>query len=123
MIGYITLGTNDIDRAAKFYDALLAEFGATRVMESERYIAWGTAPGVTALSVIEPYDGQPATVGNGVMVALHAENPEKVQAVYNKAVELGASDEGAPGPRGEGGFYGGYFRDLDGNKLNAFCLG
>lgn len=122
MIGYITLGTNDIDRAANFYDALLAEFGAERIMETERFIVWGKGSGHTALSVIKPFDGKPATVGNGVMVALYAENPEKVQAVYAKALALGASDEGAPGPRGDGGFYAGYFRDLDGNKLNAFCM-
>ncbi len=122
MIGYITLGTNDIDRAAAFYDALLAEFGAKRIMETDRFIVWGTGPASPALSVIKPFDGRPATVGNGVMVALYAENKEKVQAVYDKALALGGTDEGAPGPRGEGGFYAGYFRDLDGNKLNAFFM-
>jgi predicted lactoylglutathione lyase len=123
MIGYVTLGTNDIDRAANFYDALLAEFGATRIMETDRFIVWGTAPNATALSVIKPFDGQPATVGNGVMVALYVDSQEKVQAIYDKALALGATDEGAPGPRGDGGFYAGYFRDPDGNKLNAFFMG
>jgi predicted lactoylglutathione lyase len=123
MIGYITLGTNDIDRAANFYDALLAEFGATRIMETDRFIVWGTAPNATALSVIKPFDGQPATVGNGVMVALYVDSQEKVRAIYDKALALGATDEGAPGPRGDGGFYAGYFRDPDGNKLNAFFMG
>jgi predicted lactoylglutathione lyase len=122
MIGYTTLGTNDIKRAAKFYDALLAEFGAKRAMETDKLILWGTGPGQPMLSVIKPYDGKPATVGNGVMVALLAKNKAQVDAIYKKAIELGGKDEGKPGDRGQG-FYAGYFRDLDGNKLNAFFMG
>jgi predicted lactoylglutathione lyase len=121
MIGYVTLGTNDIERAAGFYDSLLSEVGATRFMEEETFIAWAVAPDKPALSVSKPYDGNPATVGNGVMVALVVDSPEKVHAVYDKAMQLGAKDEGPAGPRG-GGFYAGYFRDLDGNKLNVFCF-
>ena len=123
MIGYVTLGTNDIDRAAKFYDELLAEIGAKRFMESDRFIAWSTSPGAPAVSVIKPADGKPASVGNGVMVALAMDSRAKVDALYEKAMALGALDEGAPGPRGDGGFYAGYFRDPDGNKLNAFFMG
>ncbi len=123
MIGYVTLGTNDLARAAAFYDALLAELGARRIMDMERFIAWGTAPDAPALSATKPFDGRPATVGNGVMVALAAGSRAKVDAIYKKAMELGATDEGAPGPRGDSGFYAAYFRDLDGNKLNAFFLG
>jgi len=122
MIGYVTLGTNDIARAAAFYDALLAELGASRWMESERFIAWSAAPHTPAVSVITPYDEKPATVGNGVMVALAVDSPQKVDALHAKALELGGTDEGAPGERFEG-FYAGYFRDLDGNKLNVFCMG
>lgn len=122
MIGYVTLGTNDIERAARFYDALLGELGASRFMEMETFIAWSTSPGAPALSVIKPFDGKPATVGNGVMVALAMDSQEKVDALHKKAMELGAQDEGAPGPRGPG-FYAGYFRDPDGNKLNAFFMG
>jgi predicted lactoylglutathione lyase len=122
MIGYTTLGTNDMQRAARFYDALLAEFGAKRAMENERLILWATGPGQPMLSVIKPFDGKAATVGNGVMVALAAKNKEQVDAIYKKAIALGGKDEGAPGPRGAG-FYAGYFRDLDGNKLNAFFMG
>ena len=81
MIGYVTLGTNDLPRAAAFYDALLGEMSAKRMMETEQFIA-----------------------------------------LHRKALQLGAKDEGAPGPRGEG-FYAGYFRDLDGNKLNVFVVG
>jgi predicted lactoylglutathione lyase len=122
MIGYVTLGSNDIPRAAKFYDELLALIGAKRGMETETFIAWGTSPTAPALSVIKPHDGNAATVGNGVMVALLVDSKDKVDAIHAKAIELGGSDEGAPGPRGEG-FYAGYFRDLDGNKLNAFMMG
>jgi predicted lactoylglutathione lyase len=73
------------------------------------------------LSIIKPYDKKPATVGNGVMVALVVDSKAKVDAVYKKAIELGAKDEGPAGPRGDN-FYAGYFRDLDGNKLNVFCM-
>ena len=122
MIGYVTLGTNDIQRAGRFYDALLGELGARRMMEMETFIAWTTRPGSPGLSVVKPFDGRPATIGNGVMVALVVDSPDQVRALHRKALELGAHDEGAPGPRGEG-FYAGYFRDLDGNKLNFFCMG
>ncbi len=119
MIGYVTLGTNDMARAAKFYDALLALFGAKRGYETERYVAWGTAPTAPMLLVIKPYDGKPATPGNGTMVSLAARSKADVDAVYKKALELGGKDEGPAGPRGDG-FYAGYFRDLDGNKLAVF---
>lgn len=123
MIGYATLGTNDLARAAQFYDALLAELGAKRVMEFDTFIAWGNSPTGAGLGLTKPFDGQPATVGNGVMVALQADNPAHVDRIYKKAMELGATDEGPAGPRGDSGFYAGYFRDPDGNKLNAFCMG
>jgi predicted lactoylglutathione lyase len=122
MIGYITLGTNDFERAAKFYDALLAELGAKRFMDTENFIAWNTEPSAPAISITKPFDGNAATVGNGVMVAIAAGSTAKVDALHKKALELGAKDEGAPGARGEG-FYAGYFRDPDGNKLNAFHMG
>jgi predicted lactoylglutathione lyase len=122
MVGYITLGTNDLPRAAAFYDALFAEIGAGRFMESERSVAWSAGPGSTGLSVCKPFDGQPATAGNGTMVALMMDGTAKVDALHRKALSLGAKDEGAPGPRGAGGYYGAYFRDLDGNKLAAFFI-
>jgi len=123
MIGYVTLGTNDLTKSAKFYDALLSVIGAKRFMESEDYIAWSGGPGQAGLCITKPYNGQPATVGNGVMVALMVDSTEKVDAVYNKAIELGAQDEGPAGPREAlEGFYAGYFRDPDGNKLNVFHM-
>lgn len=121
MIGYVTLGTNRYDDAAKFYDELLAVIGAGRIMESDAFIAWATGPKSPALSILRPYDGKDAVPGNGVMIAITADSPEIVNAIHAKAMELGGADEGAPGLRG-GNFYAGYFRDLDGNKLNAFCM-
>lgn len=122
MVGYVTIGTNDFERAAKFYDALLADLGGKRAMELESFIVWASAPGAGMLAIARPFDKKPATVGNGVMVALAASSKEQVDKLYAKAIALGGTDEGKPGPRGDG-FYAGYFRDLDGNKLNAFFLG
>jgi predicted lactoylglutathione lyase len=87
----------------------------------DSFILWGTSFEQAGLSIAKPFDGNPATVGNGVMAAIQADSEEAVQALYNKAIELGGTDEGVPGPRGEG-FYAGYFRDPEGNKLNAFCM-
>jgi predicted lactoylglutathione lyase len=122
MIGYVTLGTNDFAKAGAFYDALLGEIGAQRVMANDRMILWGNQPGGPMIAVCKPYDGKPATAGNGTMVALNVGSRENVEKVYRKAIELGGADEGAPGERGPG-FFGGYFRDLDGNKFVAFSMG
>ncbi len=122
MIGYVTLGTNDLPRAAEFYDAIAEQFGVGRMMEFETFIAWGAMGGAPGVAATKPFDEQEATPGNGTMVALQVETPEKVQAVYDVAMAKGGSDEGAPGPRGDDGFYAGYFRDPDGNKLNVFCM-
>ena len=121
MIGYVTLGTNRFDEAARFYDQLFATIGAGRLMDGDTFIAWSTGPSAPAVSIIKPFDKQPATPGNGTMVAIAMKSRDKVDAFHAKALELGGTDEGAPGPRG-GNFYAAYFRDLDGNKLNAFCM-
>lgn len=122
MIGYVTLGTNDLDRAAAFYDALLGEVGAKRMMESDSFIAWsGPQPEQAGIGLTKPFNGEPASVGNGTMVAIACDTPETVDRLYKKAISLGAADEGAAGPRGDN-FYAGYFRDPDGNKLNFFCM-
>ncbi len=121
MIGYITLGTSDLQRAASFYDALLSVLGAERAMEMDHIIAWGTSDGQTMLCAAKPHDGNAASSGNGTMVALTAPSREIVDQVHAKAMELGSKDEGAPGLRGNN-FYGAYFRDLDGNKLCVFRM-
>jgi len=126
MIGYVTLGTNDLPRAVKYYDALFDSVGISRSMQEDgRYVVWAPTPDAPALSIVVPFDKESATVGNGVMVALLMESIDKVNVFYQKALELGGNDEGKPGFRPEGennGFYCAYFRDLDGNKLNAFCV-
>jgi len=123
MVGYVTIGTNDFEKALAFYDELLSEIGARRLMGDERFQLWGK-PGAQGgfFAVCKPYDEKPATVGNGQMVAISAESRENVEKLHAKALELGGTDEGPPGPRGAGNFYGGYFRDLDGNKLVAFVM-
>lgn len=121
MIGYVTLGTNDLKRAATYYDRLLGELGVKRIMDFETFIVWGTGMDEAALAITEPYNKMPATVGNGVMVAIDVRKPKRVDAMYKKAIALGGTDEGPPGPRGDG-WYCGYFRDPDGNKLNFFCM-
>ena len=121
MIGYTCVGTNQLERAVAFYDDLLGLLGAKPFFKSDRGVGWGVSPDQPMFSVLQPFDGQAATVGNGCMVALAASHPEQVQALHARALALGGIDEGAPGPRGTG-FYGAYFRDLDGNKLAAFCM-
>jgi catechol 2,3-dioxygenase-like lactoylglutathione lyase family enzyme len=128
MIGYVTMGTNDLERARGFYDALFATIGATRLMQLEDngFTLWGTSFGRPGVAVISPYDGNEAKPGNGTMAALVVDSRDKVHLVHAKALELGGSDEGAPGlrsPEGDQAFYGAYFRDLDGNKLCVFRHG
>jgi catechol 2,3-dioxygenase-like lactoylglutathione lyase family enzyme len=128
MIGYVTVGTNDRERSLAFYDALLGEMGAARVPAwcNDNFTFYGTGKGSPGLAVTRPHDGVEARPGNGAMVALSVESRAKVDALHAKALELGGSDEGAPGVRGAEGpkaFYGAYFRDPDGNKFCAFKIG
>lgn len=119
MIAYATLGTNDLPRAARFYDELLAVIGGRREMEEPgTYIAYGNGGRGAGLGITVPFDRRAATAGNGTMVALEASDRAQVDAVHAKALALGGTDEGAPGERFPG-FYAAYFRDLDGNKLNV----
>lgn len=126
MIGYVLVGTKNLAKAGAYYDALLGTIGATRFMEEEDYfIAWSRKPDEVSFGVTLPFNKESATVGNGNMVAIALDSPDQVNAFYEKALELGGTCEGAPGFRPEEadkGFYAGYFRDLDGNKLNAFCI-
>ena len=118
MIGYVTIGTNDLDRAVGFYDALLSEVGAKQTFGMDRIKFWGTGGG-PMLAVCIPYDEQEQHRGNGNMVAIPGGSREGVDSLYAKAMELGATDEGPPGERMPT-FYGAYVRDLDGNKLCFF---
>lgn len=127
MIGYVTLGADDLDRARTFYDALFGELGASRLMELDSgFTLYGTGWGKPAVAVTRPYDGRPAQAGNGNMVSLVVDGREKVDRLHARALELGGSDEGGPGlrgPEGDRAFYGAYFRDPDGNKFCVFRMG
>lgn len=127
MIGYITVGSNDLEQSRAFYDALMPVIGAGRIMEfGDNFTMYGTGLGKPGLAVCKPHDGNPATAGNGNMASIVCDSRARVDALYAKAMELGGSCEGPPGVRGEEGpqaFYGAYFRDPDGNKLAAFRIG
>jgi len=122
MIGYVCIGTNDLAHAARFYDELLSLLGAKRSWETERAIAWSTSADGSSLILIKPFDGKPASAGNGNMTALAASSTAMVDAVYKKAIALGAKDEGPAGRRSDD-FYAGFFRDPEGNKLSVFYPG
>ncbi len=121
MIGYITLGSNNVEAAALFYDQVFKEVGAKRVWDTSTFVAWGNTENASFFAISSPYNKEKATVGNGVMISIKAPNPETVDLTHAKAIELGASNEGSPGPR-EPNSYCAYFRDLDGNKINIYCI-
>jgi predicted lactoylglutathione lyase len=127
VIGYVTVGSNDLEKSRNFYDALMPVIGAGRIMEfGDNFTMYGTGMGKPGFAVCKPYDGHAATAGNGNMASIACDSRAKVDALYAKAIELGGSDEGPPGVRGDDGpqaFYGAYFRDPDGNKLAAFRIG
>jgi catechol 2,3-dioxygenase-like lactoylglutathione lyase family enzyme len=122
MIGYVTVGTNDLKKAGEFYDKICGELGMGRFMANDRLIAWGGPGKGAGFGVALPYDGKPMTVGNGVMAAFGARDKEQVDRVHKLALSLGGSCEGPPGQRSPQ-FYAAYFRDPEGNKLNAFVMG
>ncbi len=121
MIGYTTLGTNDFDKSGTFYDGLLAELGARRVMADDHIIVWSNKPGAAMLAVIKPNNGEAATAGNGGMIAIVVKDIAMIETLHAKALELGGTCEGAPGPR-TGNMSFGYVRDLDGHKLAFYCM-
>ena len=128
MIGYVTVGTNDLEKARAFYTALVGALGGSELMRMEEngFTLFGMQWGTPGIAVTTPYNGEPATVGNGMMVALVLDTRAKVDMLHATALELGGTSEGEPGlrgPEGEHAFYGAYFRDLDGNKLCAFKVG
>ena len=123
MLGYVTLGTNNIEQARAFYTALLGELGMQELFDNGRLYFYGSAPTGPFVVVGGPYDEQTATAGNGTMVALNCGDNAKIDALHAKALELGATDDGAPGERVPGVFYGAYVRDPDGNKLCFYKMG
>ena len=127
MIGYVTVGTNDLDRARSYYDELFASVGGRRLMQIDDprgFTMYGVAMNRPGVVVTRPFDGRPAEPGNGTMVAIVMDDTAKVDAFHAKALELGGTNEGDPGFRGDpkDGYYFAYFRDLDGNKFAVFNI-
>ena len=121
-ISFVMVGTNDLEKSSKFYDAILAHLGMKRITITERYIGYGFSEDDGAkFYIIKPHNKENATAGNGTMVALAAQTKEAVDKFHKTALENGAIDEGAPGPRSDGNYYG-YVRDHDGNKITARCV-
>ena len=120
MIGYVTVGVNDLEQTAKFYDSVFEGIGAKRLFTAPTFVGWYVQEGEPMFSIVKPYDGNVATVGNGVMIAFVVESEDKVKELHARAIGLGAKNEGDPGMR-EGGYYCAYFRDPEGNKLNFHC--
>ena len=119
MIAYTTIGVSDSEKAKAFYLALLEDLGVSVFMDTGRLAALGSPNGGTMLAVCTPYNGEAPDPGNGNMVAIPPGSTEGVDKLHARALELGASDDGAPGQRMDG-FYGAYIRDPDGNKI-CFC--
>lgn len=121
MIGYITLGTNNITKAAEFYDAIFEELGARKVHNYDRFVSWAVEGSDIFFAIMTPYNQEPASFGNGSMIAIKVLDESVAQGVHAKAMTLGAKNEGDPGIR-QANYYCAYFRDLDGNKLNFYCV-
>ena len=121
MLAYIMVGAKNIKRAAKFYDAALAPLGLVQTGMEDRYVGYGpkNAPAKSQFYVTKPYNKKPATFGNGTMIAFTAKTKKAVDGFYAAALTSGGTDEGKPGPRGTS--YAAYVRDLDGNKICAYC--
>ncbi len=122
MISHTTIGTNDYTKAESFYDELLPCFGGEKIFTSDRAVFWGFGENSSKLAISKPFNGEPASFGNGTMVAFTVDTVEKVEFLYNKAISLGGTSEGEPGERYDGLYYGAYFRDLDGNKFSIYHL-
>lgn len=125
MIGYATVGSNNLEKAMAFYDELLGSVGMIALFDHGSGGRVYGKPGGPMFGVVGPYDGKPATIGNGSMLGFALDSHDEVRAFHAKALALGGTDEGEPGPRGpdEAKAFMSYFRDLDGNKLCAFKIG
>ena len=123
IISFVMVGTNDLNKSSNFYEAILAHLGLKKVTTTERYIAYGHSSDddYAKFYITKPHNKENATFGNGTMVALSADTKDAVDKFYTTALENGATDEGKPGARSDGNYYG-YIRDLDGNKITARFL-
>lgn len=122
ILSHMTLGVSDTSRATAFYDAVLGELGIARGKSGDGFAGWGS-PHESGFFITRPFNGRPASVGNGVSVSFLAPSREAVDRFYAQAIALGAVDEGKPGvrPHYHANYYAAYLRDLDGNKIAAVC--
>jgi catechol 2,3-dioxygenase-like lactoylglutathione lyase family enzyme len=120
-LAHVTFGSNDLARGAKFYDAIMGEYGGGRAFEHDTAIGWAFPDGGPSIGICNPFDGNTANFGNGRMFAVMAKDEDQVRRVHAAALANGGSCEGPPGQR-PNGFYAAYFRDPDGNKMNSFCV-
>ena len=123
MIGYVTIGVSDMERAKAFYSDLLGDLGAKVLLDMGRIAFIGKSMREPMLAVCTPFNEEPNHPGNGNMLAIHPGSKEAVDAHYKKAIELGATCDGEPGQRIPNQFYGAYVKDPDGNKLAFFYFG
>lgn len=120
-LAHVTFGATDLDRGARFYDAVMAEYGGSRAFERDTAIGWAFPDGGPSIGICLPFDGNAANFGNGTMFAVMAKDEDQVRRVHAAALASGGSCEGPPGQRANG-FYAAYYRDPDGNKMNTFCI-
>jgi predicted lactoylglutathione lyase len=120
-VEYATVGSNDLQKAKAFYDALFARVGIAPAFEHPSGGRVYAKDGIITFGVLGPYDRQAATPGNGTMISFRCESPAEVDIFHAQALGLGGKDEGAPGWRAPQ-YYMSYFRDLDGNKLCAYAM-
>lgn len=120
MISHLTLGTNDLDLAMRYYDRVLGLIGVKQAAKTDNVVFYEFPDSITKLAISKPHNGDVATFGNGTMLALKVDNDELVKDIYRLAISLNSKCEGEPGPRNNGAYFAAYFRDLDGNKLAIF---
>ena len=122
MFAFITIGTNNLKKSSQFYDELLKTLGIVRVLQDKRYIGYAKEDNLEVIEfyIMCPFDKKKATIGNGTMISFNAKTPKSVNDFHQKALEIGATNEGFPGPRHGENYYA-YIRDLEGNKLCAFA--
>ena len=123
IISFVMVGTNDLEKSIKFYDAIFVHLGIKKITTTEKYVGYGhtNEPHEVKFYITKPYNKKPATIVNGTMIALLAETKEAVDKFHKTALENGGVNEGEPGARSDGNYYG-YIRDLDGNKITARCV-
>ena len=123
MVGFVMVGTNDLDKAINFYDSILDVIDLKMVGKTDTYASYAPKNNLEAIEfyVTIPFNNEKATIGNGTQISFYIDSKKKVDTFHSLALSLGAKDEGAPGERYEGEYYS-YLRDLDGNKICGYTF-